>query len=142
MTPTTRLDVVAKLKDRAEERARRDLATARKATTAAETLAAEAHRATLVDGRIRGSAASFETIDLAQARALSKLKAARAQVAAAAKSEQLAVGRHHEAWRGAEAVHRAADARREELRVEERKVERRDSDEIASILFFRRSMTG
>jgi hypothetical protein len=129
--------VVVKLKERDEDRARKDLATAQTAALAATAALSVARDTAHREERKRGSAAEWLLADSANLRALADVR--RAETAARAADEKLGQSRQRYvgARANAEAMRRAADARRSEVVLEAEKAERKAMDEAAVLLFAR-----
>jgi flagellar protein FliJ len=135
--PQTRLDVVVKLREKDEERARVELAEAQRAAAAAERAAAAAKAAAKVDLRGRGSAAQWELTEIGHFAALRA--AAIAEKTAVAATEKVATTRNNwgTAYKRAESMRRVADARRAEIIAEQDSKERKELDEIGTQLYLR-----
>ena len=132
--PKVRLDVVVKIRERDETRARLDLAQAQRQATAAENLAAEARRKAQHDERQGGRAADWELTEVAHVESLRQ--AARAERAAQAAGQQLHTSRqsYNSAYRRAESMRRLAELRRSEVIAEQELDERKQLDEIGLLL--------
>lgn len=134
MKPATRLDVVVKLRERDEDKARRALAESERAAKLAAQEAARAVEATRLDLRVSGSAADWQLLDAAHGRALDD--AAKAARAAGAADEHLHASRaqYSSAYKRAETIRRVAETRRAELVAEHESRERKELDELAVLL--------
>ncbi len=135
--PATRLDAVVKLREKDEERARRELADAQRNAVAAETAAAAARDRAKQDLRGRGSAAQWELTEIGHFRALRD--AAVAERAAHAAGEKVVATRQNwgAAYKKAESMRRVAEARRDEIIAEAETKERKEFDEIGAMLHLR-----
>jgi flagellar export protein FliJ len=135
--PRTRLDAVVKLRERDEDRARRDLAEAQRHAQAAEKALHDAQLRARHDARSSGTAAHWELADHAHARAL--VEARQAERTARAATERLGSTRTHYvgAHKRAEAVRKVVEVRRAELVSQAEASERKHLDEIATLLFTR-----
>jgi flagellar export protein FliJ len=135
----TRLDTVVKVKERAEEKAAHDLAQAESAVRAAREKMEQAHERAQADFRARHDVAHWEAQELAQHRALAEEKAAEREVAHARKKALEVRAVFTDARQRAEVVRRVADSRRDEARREADRQESKQLDEVASVLFVRKS---
>jgi flagellar export protein FliJ len=135
--PQTRLDVVVKLREKDEERARLELAAAQRAAAAAATAAATARANAKQDHRSRGSAAHWDLTEIGHFRALRD--AAVAEKTANAASEKLNATRQNwgTAYKRAESMRRVAETRRAEIIAERDNQERKEMDEIGAQLYVR-----
>jgi flagellar export protein FliJ len=135
--PKTRLDAVVKLRERDEDRARRELAEAQRHAQAADQALRDAETRARHDARSSGTAADWELADHSHARAL--VEARQAERAAKAATERLGSSRsHYVGMRArAEAVRRIVEVRRAELVSQAETAERKQLDEIATLLFNR-----
>ncbi|HEY0707013.1 MAG TPA: hypothetical protein VGG33_09455 [Polyangia bacterium] len=134
MKPATRLDVVVKLRERDEEKARLALADSERAAKAAAEAARRAAEQARKDHRAAGTAADWQMHDLAHGRALHE--AAEAEKAAGAADQHLVKTRNHysSAYKRAETIRRVAETRRSELVAEIEGRERKELDEIGVLL--------
>ena len=138
MSKEIRLDTVVKLKEREEERARRELADATSVAVKAKEKVAQAHEAAMVEGpRKKVKAALWEMVELSHQRALVQVAQAQAQANVANEGQEAARLKHLAARGKAEAVRRAASAKHEEADSEDRRQERKVLDDVASVLFWR-----
>ncbi len=135
--PATRLDAVVRLKERDEERTRLELVRTAEATRRAKAAAEEALARTRQDSRKKDSAAVWEMHEAAHASALREAKLAADRANESRKHEDAAREKHQVARRNAEALRRVVETKREEIVQDQRRQERRESDEIASLLFGR-----
>jgi flagellar export protein FliJ len=135
--PKTRLDAVVKLRERDEDRARRELAEAQRQAQAAEQALRDAETRARHDARSSGTAADWALADHAHARAL--VEARQAERAAKAATDRLGSSRsHYVGMRArAEAVRRIVEVRRAEIVSQAETAERKQLDEIATLLFNR-----
>jgi flagellar export protein FliJ len=136
--PKTRLDPLVKLKERAEERARRNLAKASQDLALIQSKLDQLRQLAAKDSQVSGSAADWELRDVAHARALSDIRKAEEGVAAAARREQTAREAYGAAYRELDAIRRAAEARRSELMLELETRERKELDELGQSAFTRK----
>jgi hypothetical protein len=127
----TRLDVVVKLRERDEERARLQLADAQRMALAARAAANDAQERARRDERGRGSAAHWELADAAHLQALREAKKAATAAQAADQKYDVTRGQYNGAYARAEAMRRAADSRRDIVLREIDAGERKAMDEIA-----------
>jgi flagellar protein FliJ len=132
--PATRLDVVVKLRERDEDKAKLVLADSERALKKAEEDAARALAATRQDLRVSGSAADWQLLDAAHGRALHD--AAEAAKAAGAAHQHLEQSRevYSSAYKRAETIRRVAETRRAELVAEAEGKDRKEMDELGVLL--------
>lgn len=137
MKPPIRLDAVVKLREKDEEKVRIELAEAQRAATAAQTAAAAARARARADERGGGMAALWDLAEHAHFRALRE--AAHAEKLAAAAGERLTTTRqkYATAYKKAETIRRVANARRAEIVAEADSKERKELDEIGTLLYVR-----
>lgn len=136
MTVKTRLDLLVRLREQAEEAARVAHARAAAALRAAQEREA-ALRAAMARERDDARptiADDWHLIEASQRRAMRAIEEAQAKVLEAQGAERSAKAALDEAHRSAEAVRRAADAKRAELRLELERKERKELDGIAQML--------
>jgi flagellar biosynthesis chaperone FliJ len=135
----TRLDTVVQVKERAEQKAASELARAEALVRAAQDRLEEARERAQADFRARHDVAHWETQELAQHRALAEQKKAQAEVEKArVRALEVRVAYTH-AHQHAEVVRRVADSRRDEARRDADRLESKQLDEVASMLFIRKS---
>lgn len=134
MKPATRLDVVVKLRERDEEKARTALADSERAAKDAAEAAKLALETTRRDSRSRGNAALWQLHDAAHGRALHD--AAEAAKVAGAADLHLVRSRDHysSAYKRAETIRRVAESRRSEIIAEAEGRERKELDELGVLL--------
>jgi flagellar export protein FliJ len=137
MKPAVRLDTVVKLKERDEDRARRELADAQSTAAAAARALSEAQTRARGEGRQRGTAAEWLLADSAHVRALQEVRKAETVVRAADEKVGASRLRFVGARNTAEAMRRVADARRAEVVREAESLERKQLDEVSMLLFVR-----
>jgi flagellar export protein FliJ len=137
MKPATRLDAVVQLRERDEDRARKELSQAQRLARAAESALEQARRRASTDERGRGTAADWLLADVAHTRALVEARQAEHQARAA--QEQLGARRHQftTAHARAEAIRRLAETRRAEIVRDIESRERKALDEAAILAFGR-----
>lgn len=135
----TRLDVVVKVKERAEEKAGQALARAETAVRSAQERLEVAQRRTSQDHRARADVSQWAVQELAQNRALADAHKAKHELEQLQKSAQTVRAHYVNANRAAEVVRRVADARRDELTREAARNEDKQLDEAASMLWFRKA---
>jgi len=135
----TRLDTVVKVKEREEARAAQEVAHAEATVRTAQDRLAEATERAQADFRARHDVAHWETQELAQHRALAEARKAQREVEQARLKAQEVRAVYTHAHQSAEVVRRVSDARRDEARREADRLESRQLDEVASLLFQRRS---
>jgi flagellar export protein FliJ len=132
--PRIRLDAVVKLRERDEDKAQRELAEAQRQARDAQERLAQAEQQARRDERRKGSAAHWDLVDHAHARAL--YEARQAERAAQTATEK--VGSSRTEYLGlrarAEAVRRVVQVRRTELAEEAESAERKHLDELATLL--------
>jgi flagellar export protein FliJ len=132
--PKIRLEAVVKLRERDEDRAQRDLAEAQRQARDARDRLTEAEQRARRDERARGTAAHWDLVDHAHARAL--VEARQAERAAESATEK--VGASRTTFLGiharAEAVRRVVQVRRTELAEEAESAERKRLDELATLM--------
>jgi flagellar protein FliJ len=137
MTPSTRLDKVVQIRERAEDDALAGLARARAAVESARDRLTEAAQAARRDTRRTGPVELWQVDELAHRRALQTLRAAESQVQQAARGEASARDGYVAARQEKQIVERVRDRRRAEIVLELEKRERRIADEIATLKFNR-----
>jgi flagellar export protein FliJ len=135
----TRLDTVVRVKERDEDRAAQAVAHAEVQVRLTQVRLDEARERALADFRARHDVAHWETQELAQHRALAEQRKAERELVQARQRAGEARGVYTQAHRSAEVVRRVADARREEARRAENRLESKQLDEVASQRFVRRS---
>jgi flagellar export protein FliJ len=132
--PGTRLDVVVKLREKDEDRAKKALAESERALRQAEAEHEQAIAATRVDLRVSGSAADWQLLDAAHGRALFEAAhAARAKVVAHQKHES-SREQYASAYKRAETIRRVAETRRAEIAAEAEAKDRKELDELGVLL--------
>ncbi|MBX7098356.1 MAG: hypothetical protein K1X89_11635 [Myxococcaceae bacterium] len=132
-----RLDVVAKLKEREEERRLGVLAGALSAAREAAEALAQAEAQARREHDPKGTAAQLLLEDAAQARSVVVRERAREAAAKSASVAQDARAAWNEARRSAEVVRRLAEVRRDELVAAREKKEQRALDELTLLRFSR-----
>lgn len=137
MSAKTRLDVVVRLRERDEDKARRELAEAQRRALAAEQALRDAEAQARRDERARGRAMDWELVEAAHTRALAAAR--QAEHAAHAASEHVGSTRVRflGAHARAEAMRRVVEARRWEMVREAEMAERKILDEVATLLYVR-----
>lgn len=135
----TRLDVVVKVKERAEEKAGLALAKAETAVRSAQDRLEVAKARTTHDGRARADVSQWAVQELAHHRALLDANKAKQEVDQLKKAAETSRAHFVTANRAAEVVRRVADARRDELTKEAARNEDKQLDEAASMLWFRKA---
>jgi flagellar export protein FliJ len=132
--PKLRLDAVVKLRERDEDQAQRDLAVAQRQAHDAQEQLREAARRARHDGRGKGSAAHWDLVDHAHARALHDER--QAERAAEVATEKVGASRvQYLGLRArAEAVRRVVEVRRAEIVEAAESAERKVLDELATLL--------
>lgn len=140
--PKTRLDRLVGLRQRTEDGALFDLASARRALWSAQDRLAGAIRRSRADDRGSGDSALWVVEEAAHRRALQVARGARLDVSQAAASEAAAREGWVDAHREAEAVRRVADRKRAEHRKGLTRVETRQLDELGMLGFQRNRASG
>jgi flagellar export protein FliJ len=135
MTPRTRLDKLVQLREKKEDDALAHLARARASVEAARARLELAVHATRADARGRGRAALWQLEEAAHRRALQGVTAAKGEVSAAVEHQESASSGYLEARQDAEAMRRAAERKRAELKELQARRERRAADEVATLRF-------
>lgn len=135
----TRLDVVVKVKERAEEKAGQALANAERAVRSAQERLEVAKARTSQDSRARADVSQWAVQELAHHRALLDANKAKQEVDQLKKAAETVRAHYVSANRAAEVVRRVADARRDELMKEAARNEDKQLDEAASMLWFRKA---
>jgi flagellar export protein FliJ len=137
--PAVRLDVVVKLRERDEERARRELAEAQQHAQSAASALDEVQRRSRTGERTRGTAADWLLADTAAVRAREDIR--RAELVVRTADQKLGASRQRYAGVHArvEVMRKVADARRGDIVAEAEAVERKSEDESARLLYLRRS---
>jgi flagellar export protein FliJ len=134
----TRLDVVVRLRQRAEDAAKLALGRARAdVARAEEALEQMKDRAKANDGQA-GIAADWEVRQAARDRALAEIKKAEEALRQLRAREAAARKAYEAAWRELEAVRRVAEAKRQEMAREAGRKERKEMDEVAGLLHARK----
>jgi flagellar biosynthesis chaperone FliJ len=136
--PAVRLDVVVKLRERDEEKARIQLAEAQRQAMAAAQALDEVQRRAVIPARARGTAAEWLMADVAAVRAREDVR--KAEVVAKAADQKLGAQQKHYAGALAkvEVMRKVADARRDELLAAADRVEAKVLDEAARLMYVRR----
>lgn len=136
--PAVRLDVVVRLRERDEDRARRELAEAQRQAELAASALSDMKRRSSVVPRERGTAAEWLLADTAAVRAREDVR--RAEVVVRTADQKLGASRKSYAGVHArvEVMRKVADARRGELVAEADASERKAQDENARLLYLRR----
>ena len=140
--PKTRLDRLVGLRQRTEDGALCDLASARRALWSAQDRLAGAIRQSQADHRSSADSAFWVVEEAAHRRALQLARGARLDVSQAAASEAAAREGWVDAHREAEAVRRVADRKRDEQRKGLARVETRQLDELGMLGFQRNRASG
>jgi flagellar export protein FliJ len=135
----TRLDVVVKVKERAEEKAGLELARAETAVRTAKDKLELASERAAQDHRGRGDVSQWELSEAAHHRALLDKSKAQKELESTQKAAVVVRAHYVGAHRAAEVVRRVADARREEISRELTRAEDKQLDEAASLLWFRKA---
>jgi flagellar export protein FliJ len=138
MAPRTRLDRLVWIRERREESALAHLAGAEARLVSARAELGRRSAAAGADARSSGSAALWDLDDVARRRALSAVKVAEGQVAAAASARDAARQIWSSAHQGTEVATRICERKRAELRADVARRDRRDADEAAVLRFARR----
>lgn len=133
--PRTRMDKVVWIRERTETAALKDLARARAESDRADHRVTEATQAARSDQRAAGPAELWQVDDAAHVRALVALRVARAEAERAQEQEASARDSYTAARQRVRTVRRVQERRRAEIAGEDRKRERRDLDEIATLRF-------
>jgi len=139
MVVKTRLDVVVKLREREEDTAAQKMARAEAEVRVAQQRVEAARARAMADHRQKNDAAEWEMQELAQRRAVTDQKAAQKDLVASQRTAVQVRVLYTRAHQQAEVVRRVADSRREELVREEARLETKQLDEIASMLFVRKA---
>lgn len=135
----TRLDTVVRLREREEEKAAQAVAKAESAVRVAADRRDEARARQMRDLRARQDVAHWETSELAHHRALVDEKKAEKELEQARRSAGQVRATYTSVHQRAEVVRRVSDARRLEAVREENRVEAKQLDEVASLLFIRKA---
>lgn len=133
--PATRLDRLVRFRERAEEDAFVDLATAQRDLRAAVERLEDAVAAARADRRGSGSAALWDLHEAANRRALQGLRVRQGEVGAAQERCDVASSGYRDARQDAEVMRRAAERKRADLRRALELRERRAADATATLLF-------
>ncbi|MBX7114000.1 MAG: flagellar FliJ family protein [Myxococcaceae bacterium] len=133
MTYRTRLDAVVRIRERQEERAEKALAAANSHAVKTEERATALRQVAARDHRQGSSASHWDIVERAHTRALSEARAADKAVEAAKKNVVAAQGVQQHAYKQAEVVRHAVQAKRAEMTREAARKETRELDEIASL---------
>jgi flagellar export protein FliJ len=135
MSPTTRLDKVVELRERAEDDALCSLARAQATLGIATERLSLARHATRADARAAGPVELWHIDELSRRRALQVLRAAEGDVSKAKRGEAEARLGFTSAHRDTEIVRRVQTRRVTEILDERARRERRDVDEICTLRF-------
>ncbi|MBI5546021.1 MAG: flagellar FliJ family protein [Deltaproteobacteria bacterium] len=138
MVIRTRLDTLVKIRERAEDGARLELARAQKRIQLAEAALAEAKARALADHRRAGTAGDWQVAEAARSRALVEVRKAEQALALARQKSDEARQAFEQAHRQSEAVKRAAQAKRDEITLQLERAERKHLDELAVLQFGRK----
>jgi flagellar export protein FliJ len=135
----TRLDAVVQVRERAEEKALRQVVEVETQARAAIERAEALKKVALQDQRQPGDAATWELAESAHVRALTDAR--RAQKEAERIQAEVSKVRivYTSAHQRAEVVRRVAETRRDEQRREVERVEEKALDEVASLLWYRKA---
>ncbi len=135
----TRLDAVVQVRERAEEKALRQVVEVEIQARAALERAEALKKAAQQDQRQTGDAATWEMAEMAHVRALTDARKAQKE----AERIQAEVSKvrvvYTSAHQRAEVVRRVAETRREEQRRDVERVEEKALDEVASLLWYRKA---
>lgn len=134
----TRLDPVIRLRERAEEKAERELGQANQRVTDAETHAKEMAERARKEERKAGDAAHWELAEVGHIRARQQAQLAKEEVIKRQREAKVAKDAHAQAHLETEIVRRVAETRRDEMKAEALKKENRGFDELATIRFSRK----
>jgi len=133
--PKTRLDRLVQVRERGEDAALRALATAQTSLgRASERLATRKDEARS-DGRGRSGAADWMAEEAAHLRALQDVRNAERELARALTEERSARAGYLDAHQQAEAVRRAQEKKRTEIKTDRSTREQRALDELATLRF-------
>jgi flagellar export protein FliJ len=135
MAPTTRLDKVVWLRERAEDDALAALAQARQRHDGARERLSVAVEVSRRDARAPGPVELWHVDELARRRAIQAVRAAENEVVTAARGEHAAREGYTSARQEREVVRRVRERRVAEIVGEADRRERRDADELATLRF-------
>lgn len=135
----TRLDTVVRLRERDEEERAQNLAKAEVEAREAAQRATQARQNTLRDERNRGDASRWAMAEVAHQRALLESKRADHDAARLRQDADGARVNYTAAHQQAEVVRRVADHRRSEIAQEQNRAEDRALDDVATLLFTRKT---
>jgi flagellar export protein FliJ len=132
---TTRLETVFRLRETEEDRARRELAEAQRHVAAATNALSAAKARASIDDRRGASAAHWTLIESAHTRALQEARLAEHAVQAASDGLSQTRTRYLGARTKTEALRRVIESRRADVARVEAQAERKNMDEVATLLF-------
>jgi flagellar export protein FliJ len=133
--PKTRLDRLVQVRERGEDAALRSLATAQTTLGRVTELLASRKEEARTDGRGRSGAADWMAEEAAHLRALQDVRNAERALAQALTEEQRAKSGYLDAHQRAEAVRRAQEKKRTEIKTDRSTREARALDELATLRF-------
>lgn len=139
MTLRTRLDPVVKLREREEKSSREHLARATAEAQSAFARVTQTQASVNRDERRSADVAEWAMLDAAHCQARTELHRAQAKLESATVNVGAARAAHTTAHSRAEAVRRAAEARRAEHQQEQARAESRELDEVGSLLHWRKT---
>lgn len=135
----TRLDAVVQVRERAEEKALRQVVEAETQAKAAHERAEALKKIAQQDQRQPGDAATWELAETAHVRALSDARKAQKEAERVAAEVSKVRVVYTSAHQRAEVVRRVAETRRDEQRRDVERVEEKALDEVASLLWYRKA---
>ena len=135
MEPKTRLDRLVQVRERGEDAALRSLAVAQSALGRASERLAASQAQSRSDARARSGAADWMVEEAAHLRALQDVRNAERAVAQAIGEERQARAGYIDAHQRAEAVRRAQEKKRTEIKTDRETRETRALDELATLRF-------
>lgn len=135
VTLRTRLDAVVDLRERAKEKAERELADAQRELSQRRSQLDAAREVAREDHRAAGEVSHWLLVEAGHARALHLVRTQEARVLQSVRGEGAARVKVGFVQRQLEVVQRAADRKRSELRSAGEKAESKQLDQLASLLY-------
>ena len=135
MEPKTRLDRLVQVRERGEDAALRSLAVAQTTLGRASDRLTSSRALSRSDGRGRSGAADWMVEEAAHLRALQDVRNAERAVAQAIGQERAAREGYLDAHQRAEAVRKAQEKKRTEIKTDRSTREQRGYDELATLRF-------
>jgi flagellar biosynthesis chaperone FliJ len=135
----TRLDSVVRLREREEEKAAQAVGRAERAVHSAMAKVEAAHDRAMADFRVKNDISQWELQELAQHRAVAEEKKAQREAEAARQAALQVRSVYTRAHQRAEVVRRVSETRRDEAQREESRLETKNLDDVAAMMFVRKT---